>query len=100
MRYISIRAIAAALTALSLMSCTDSDYVPYALSGLDVWVAERGSNRSYYGGRVSANYFSRERAIAECARLALATAKQNRLDSWGYVCCTVTYSSDCETKIR
>jgi hypothetical protein len=95
-------AAAKALIAASLCGCgaTDSDYIPYAIKGLDVWVSTKEGNRSYYGGRVDTWYFSRESGLAECRHLAIEAARVNHLENWGYVCCTVTSSSDCETKVR
>ena len=79
-----------ALIAFSFSACNsyDSDHIPFLLKGLDVWVYDNVTNREYYGGRVKANYFSKDDAIAECGNLAYAIAGQYRLSEWSYVCCT------------
>ncbi len=88
------------LSTLSGCDSYDSDYIPYGLKGLDVWVYDNATDKEYYGGRVEASYFSKDSAISECADLAYATANHSHLQDWGYVCCTVTSSSDCVTKVR
>lgn len=78
----------------------DSDYYPYSLSALDAWVYDEESGRNLYAGRTEASYFAREEAALRCRKLAFATAGANNLRRWGYVCCTVTSSSECVTKVR
>jgi hypothetical protein len=78
----------------------DNDYIPYMLKGLDVWVYNNTNDKEYYGGRVKANYFSRDNALSECNSRAYAVANQYHLTDWSYICCTVTSSSDCVTKVR
>ena len=87
---------------LHLTGCSsyDSDYIPYMLKGLNVWVYDNMNDKEYYGGRVEANYFSKDDALSECRSRAYAIAEQYHLSDWSYVCCTVTSSSDCVTKIR
>jgi hypothetical protein len=86
----------------SFLGCRgyDSDYIPYRLKGLDVWVHDNAHDKNYYGGRVKANYFSRDDALSACRRRAYAVAEQYHLSDWSYVCCTVTSSSDCVTQVR
>lgn len=78
----------------------DSDYYPRAMKGLEVWVVDRPTDKQFFGGYIEANYFSREDAAASCAQAAYLVAETNHLKDWGYVCCTVTSSSRCETKVR
>jgi len=87
---------------LLLLGCSgqDSDYIPYAMTGLDVWVYDASSAKNYFGGRIEASYFSREEALSECGARASSVAQTNRLYDWSYVCCTVTSSSDCVKKVR
>ena len=88
--------------AILLVGCTmyDGDYFPYFMTGLDAWVYDNISGTNHYGGRVEATYFSRNDALSECASLANRTAASQHLRDWSYVCCTVTSSSDCVTKVR
>lgn len=92
------------VTALAglLSSCDsyDSNYMPYGLTGLDVWVYNDETDKEYYGGRVEASYFSKDKALSDCSHRAYSVAQQYHLDDWSYVCCTVTSSSSCVTKIR
>jgi hypothetical protein len=91
-----------ALAASLLVGCSghDSYYFPYFMTGLDVWVYDNRTSKSLFGGRVEAIYFSREKALSECGARAFSIANANKLQDWGYVCCTVTPSSDCVTKVR
>lgn len=86
--------------AVSACSGYDNEYFPYTMKGLNVYVYDNEANREHFGGFIEASYFAREDAIARCANLAAATASQTHLKEWGYVCCTVTSSSSCETKVR
>jgi hypothetical protein len=111
----------AALTLASACSGYDSDYIPYAVRGFDVWFHDdrpscddvdendedesdscRQGEADAYLGRVEANYLSRASGLSGCN--AVAVAEANRRDmgggEWSYVCCTVTVSSDCVTKVR
>ena len=90
----------AMLSLLTGCDSYDSEYFPYGLKGLNVWVYNNETNKEYFGGFVEASYFSRKDALSTCAARASAIASQYRLESWGYVCCTVTTSSSCVTKVR
>lgn len=90
----------AVLPTLSGCSSYDSEYFPYAMKGLNVLVYDNKANKEYFGGFVEASYFSRKEALSSCAARAAATARQYHLPDWGYVCCTVTSSSSCVTKVR
>ena len=78
----------------------DSDYFPYTMKGLDVWVYNNNTDKEYYGGRVEASYFSKDEALSNCGSYAYSIASQYNLNDWSYVCCTVTSSSSCVTKVR
>lgn len=90
------------LSALTLTGCSgqDSDYYPYNMKGLGVWVSNNDNDSSLYAGFVDGNYFNREEAAAACGSLAYSFAKSNHIENFGYVCCTVTSDSDCATKVR
>ena len=96
-----LRTIAAVLTAL-VGGCEleDSDYYPYFLKALDVWVNDHNTQRNVFAGRVETTYFDRKDATVRCRALAVDAARANNLKQWGYVCCTVTSSTDCATKVR
>jgi hypothetical protein len=94
--------VASLVAVSSLASCDlrDSDHMPYTMKGLNVHVFDRKTDKEYFGGFVEGNYVNRERAVSQCAVAAQATATQSHLVEWSYVCCTVTTSSSCETKVR
>ena len=112
-----------ALTALTFaFGCNsyDGDYIPYALRGFDVWFHDerescddvnrydrgvdedscREEEADTYLGRVEANYLTKARGLSDCNAIAVAEANRRNVDDWSYVCCTVTASSDCVTKVR
>ncbi len=102
---VAIVVVLIGLTTISGCDSYDSDFIPYGLKGLDVWVYsdltyDNTTEKEYYGGRVEASYFSNSSAISECGDLAYGTANHYHLQDWSYVCCTVTSSSDCVTKVR
>jgi len=82
------------ITLLSFSGCSgyDSDYIPYMLKGLDVWVYDNTNDKDYYGGRVKANYFSKDDALSTCRSYAYGVAEQYHLSDW-IMLCTVTSSS-------
>jgi hypothetical protein len=96
------RHILAVLCALLLSSCDshDSDYIPYGLKGMDAYVYDNDADVEHYAGSVEGNYLSKDDTLSGCQSLAYSTARQKNLDDWGYVCCTVTSSSSCATKVR
>jgi hypothetical protein len=96
------RLLLVTLSVSVLAACTghDSEYYPYQMTGLDVWVYDPSTGKNFFGGRVEANYFDREAGTRQCGAYAYSTAEQNKLRNWSYVCCTVTSSSDCVTKVR
>ncbi len=78
----------------------DNDFIPYGLKGLDVYVYDNRTDKEFYAGRVEGSYFSRNKTLSEAQSLASSFAQYNNLRDWSYICCTVTSSSDCVTKIR
>lgn len=88
------------LAVLSGCDGYDSDYFPYRMTGLNVWVSNNTNDNVVFGGFVEGSYFNRTEALANCAARARATAQQHHLEAWSYVCCTVTSSDICVTKVR
>ncbi len=90
------------LSTLTLTGCSgqDSDYYPYNMKGLGVWVTNNDNDSSLYAGFIDGNYLHREDAAAACGALAYTFANSNHIENFGYVCCTVTDDSDCVTKVR
>jgi hypothetical protein len=88
--------------AATLLACNsyDSDFFPYAMHGMNVLVYDDNTKKEYFGGFIEASYMSRRDGLARCASAASAIARQNSLRDWSYVCCTVTSSSGCATKVR
>jgi hypothetical protein len=70
------------------------------MKGLNVLVYNNKTDKEYFGGYVEANYLSKSEGLEKCQRAAYSTAKQHHLKDWSYVCCTVTSSSGCVTKVR
>ena len=106
MRHVSCANSIAVLRALAIVcllaSCDghDGNYIPYAMKGMNVYVYGDGDSREYFAGFVEASYLDRDNALAQCAGFARATAVQNYLSNWRYVCCTATANSNCATKVR
>jgi len=78
----------------------DSNYIPYLLKGYDAYVYNNDTDKEYYTGRIDANYLTQKKGLSRCQSLAYEEAKRRHLSSWSYVCCTITYASDCATKVR
>lgn len=98
-----LRGVALAAISLALLAgCSghDSDYIPFALTGFDSWVYNDETDQEFYAGRAEASYLSRKEGLDSCQRAAYIEARRRHLDDWSYVCCTVTRSSDCVTKVR
>lgn len=94
---ITVPALIALATLMAGCSMTDGDYIPFGLTGFGVYVTDPSTNKTVYAGHVDANYFSREEGLRSCAATAHAWARGK---PFGYVCCTITASSDCVTKVR
>ena len=88
------------LFTLSGCSSHDSDFIPYGIKALDVYVYDDETDKEFYAGRIKTNYFNAKNAMSEATALANSIARQNNLSDWSYVDCTVTGSSDCATKVR
>ena len=78
----------------------DNAYFPYFMKGLDVWVYDNAHQKDFYGGRVEGTWFARKSVLADCGVMAERAARDNHLKDWSYVCCTVTSSTSCATKVR
>ncbi len=94
--------IALTLCALSMIACDshDSDYIPYGLKGMDAYVYNNDTDNEFYAGRVEGSYMSKDETLSKCQSLAYSVARHNHLENWSYICCTVTSSSSCATKVR
>lgn len=78
----------------------DKNFIPYGLRGMDAWVYNNENEQEYFGGRSEGNYLNRRKVLGDCQKNAHVTANEYYLKDWSYVCCTVTSSSDCVTKVR
>jgi uncharacterized lipoprotein YmbA len=96
------RSTTSIVIAICLEGCGahDSDYYPYMLTGMASYVHDSASGKDLYAGHVETNYLGRVEATARCRDMATSLARANRLERWGYVCCTVTSDSGCATKVR
>lgn len=94
--------VATLITSLALAACSgqDSDFFPFLMKGLNVYVYDNKADSEIFAGYVEARYTDRKDGLARCAALASSTAHDRHLEDWGYVCCTVTSKSQCETKVR
>lgn len=88
------------IAALSACSGQDDEFFPYRMKGLDVWVYDSAAEEDFYAGFVEATYSARRDGLSRCAALADQAARERHLKEWSHVCCTVTSSSQCETKVR
>jgi len=102
MNHSTARNIAGVLSILFLASCDsyDSSYIPYGLKGMDAYVYNNDTDKELYAGRVEGSYFSKDETLSKCQSLAYSVARQHHLRNWGYICCTITSSSSCVTKVR
>lgn len=98
----AVRSFGVAILLSLIGGCTaqDSDYIPYALTGYDVWVYDDTSDREFYGGRIESSYLTRKAGLDQCGDAAEDLADTRHLKDWSYVCCTVTIQSECVTKVR
>ena len=89
-------------TSLMCAGCSghDDQYYPYTMTGLRAFVYDNRTGKEYFAGEIGGNYLQREKTAAQCGYAASSTANFNNLRDWSYVCCTVTPSSSCMTKVR
>ena len=94
--------IAGILILLLFVACEsyDSDYIPNDFRGMEVYVYNNNTKVEVHAGYVDGNYFSREKTLRKCQSFAHSFAGQNHLENWSYICCTVTSSSSCATKVK
>ena len=78
----------------------DSDYVPYDMTGLTVWMSDGASDKTFLVGSVKAFYSERKEALEDCVSIAEDYALNHHIENWRYVCCTVTKKEPCMTKVR
>ena len=71
----------------------DEHFISYNIKSFDVWVYNDDTDKEYYAGNVKTDYYNAQ-------NLAYKVAKLHRLKNWNYLCCTVTKSSNCITKVR
>lgn len=84
-----------------LVGCgQDSDYIPYALTGFNVYAYDRDSNEQAFAGFATSNYISRKDGLSQCYDLAKDEASNKHWKNWTYICCTATSGSSCVTKVR
>lgn len=98
--FVTVLLLCAVCTGITGCDGHDSEYFPYTMKGLNVYVFDNNGRKEYFGGFVEGNYLSRQKSLSECAARASSTASVNKLRDWSYVCCTVTSSSSCATKVR
>ncbi len=94
--------LAFSLAVASLTGCDARNNldIPYFLKGLNVWVHNNKTDQNIHAGRIKARYWNRTESLHACRTAAKEKASKERLRDWSYVCCTVTSSSDCLTKVQ
>lgn len=92
--------IAASALLLSGCSAQDSDYIPYAMKGMNAYAYSHDTGAEAFAGYSDGNYLDRDDVRASCYSNAAAEASRRHWQKWSYVCCTVTSESSCATKVR
>lgn len=78
----------------------DDNFIPYELKGFNIYVYDNKNDKEFYEGQVESNYQSRISGLNSCQVRAKAAAEQKQLSNWSYICCTITSTSTCATKVR
>jgi len=78
----------------------DKNFIPYGIRSFDVWVYNDDTDKEYYAGNVTTDYLNAQTKLNDAQLLAYDFAEAHHLKNWNYLCCTVTNSSNCVTKIR
>jgi len=78
----------------------DGNNIPFGLIAFDVYVHNSSTDKELFAGTIKANYFSKQKGLKKAVALADAYANAMNLTDWSCVCCTVTTSSNCVTKVR
>jgi len=78
----------------------DGNNMPFGLIAFDVYVKSSSTDKELFAGTIKANYFSKHKGLKKALALADSYANAMNLTDWSYVCCTVTTSSNCVTKVR
>jgi hypothetical protein len=88
---------------IALLGCKgyDSDFIPYDLIGFDVYVYHEPTDQEFFVRRVESSW-TRRAGILDCNAVAVDEANRRSWPpgDWSYICCTVTRSSSCVTKVR
>jgi|TARA_B100001971_G_C18180702_1_gene532602 hypothetical protein len=79
---------------------TDSDNIPYSIKGIDVYVVDKGEDKTIKVNEIYTSYFDSDTALKTCKLEAETYASTKDLGMWSYHCCTVTPGNDCVTKIK
>jgi hypothetical protein len=92
------------LTVCVLMAATacekDDKEIPYGLQGFEAWVYDKQTGAPHRAGRFTASYLEREKGLSQCRDAAFALVREKQLDDWDFICCTMTHSSNCASKVR
>lgn len=105
MRYYKETLATICIAGLTACGGHDSDYIPYRLTSLDVYLydAEKAPNGDYYAGTIYCSYSDRKDGLQSARSLAyrIATEKGFSTDGGGryYVICCMT-KDGCATKVR
>lgn len=101
----SAAAITCVIVGLAACGGHDSDYIPYQLTSLDVYLydADKAPNADYYAGTISCSYSDRKEGLQHARSLAYSVARQKGFHTDGggryYIICCMT-KDGCATKVR
>jgi hypothetical protein len=77
----------------------DEQHYPYAMTGIRASVLWGGGEFKDLND-ISATYDQRVSGVSQCQAEAKDFATEKQLESWSYVCCTITPDSSCKTKVK
>jgi hypothetical protein len=78
----------------------DELYIPYGIKAFDVLVYNEDTDKEFYIGNIITDYSNAQARLSDAQTLAYDFAEMHHLENWSYICCTVTNSSNCVTKVR
>lgn len=81
-------------------NCYDDNFIPYGIKAFDVFVYNTKTDKEYFAGSIGTDYTNSQMSLSNAQSLAYDFAEAHHLKNWDYLCCTVTNSSNCVTKVK
>jgi hypothetical protein len=78
----------------------DEHFIPYGIIDFDVYVYNTNTDKEYYVGRVATDYPNAQARLSDAQSLVYYFVESHHLKDWSYICCTVTKTSRCATKVK